>query len=500
MSNPIQFFGGAQGFFRDRGRGDLPRGFAWNVQDWIPNLGGPLRKRGGWAYATNDISAVSTSATYVAAVSFNKFTAATKICNVSDNGKLATSVPGSLAVTAVGTVVANIPPLQSPVQHRQLLIFPSGDGSTANSVRSYDGVSTLANVSAGHLGQFACVYRDRTVLANSDANPTRVMFSNAGDPTTWTSTSFFDTTYPVTAITPLRTAILVFSQGFCERLRGTTPPPGTDMSLEPVFEHGCLDARSVATYGDNVIFANAEGVFLTDGAAAVDLTAKGGIGTYWRNLTLSFTSSWTMAAGIFNGNYIISIMDGATFKDCLVCDLNTRTWTRHTNLKASCFAHAVSTNEELYWASRAAPRVNSVSSLWQPASAYKNDGDGTAVTPVLETAFVQGNVLSGRGSTRSSRISTFKSVFGEYELTDAATDNPTLALSYITSPTITSYTSLTDATSALIETTVKTKFRRFVGKKSDGLAWKVAQSNASADTILYALESEDMAREQSRLV
>lgn len=505
MPTPTPFFTGAQGFFRDASREDLPAGFAWNLQDWIPNLGAPLRKRGGWAYATNDISAQSTSATYIAAVSYNKFTAATKIVNISDNGKLSTSLPQSatpLVVTAVGPTVANLPPLQSPVQHRQTLVIPSGDGSTASSVKYYDGDSTIDTLTGAPLGQFACVYRDRTVLANSDAQPTRVQFSDAGDPTTWTSTSWIDTTYPITAITPLRNVILCFSQGFCERLRGTTPPPGTDMSLEPVFDHGCLDARSVATYGENVIFANAEGIFLTDGASAVDLTAKGGIGTYWRNLLSpqgeggGYNTTWTLAAGIFNGNYVISIMKAGTFIDCLVCDLSSRTWTRLTNVKALGFAHAVGTNEELYWASRAAPRVNGFSTLYQPAAPYKNDGDATAVTPIYESQFVRSGTPGRRSSGKTNGYSTFKSLFMDYDLRDAAADNPVLTLYYLRSPELTLYTQVTGTCN---ETTAKDRVSRPVNVKSFGLGVKVVQTNASSDTYLYSVESLDSAREASKL-
>ena len=89
-----------------------------------------------------------------------------------------------------------------------------------------------------------------------------------------------------------------------------------------------------------------------------------------------------------------------------------------------------------------------------------------------------------------------------YDIRDAASDNPTLTLSYITSPENTSYTAITDLAGSgdtLDETSTITRARRFVNKSAIGAAFKVAQSNASSDTRLYALEVERHAREATRV-
>lgn len=479
---------------RDFAREQLPGGFVWNMVDYIPNLGAPLAKRGGWNYASNDVSGTSTGATYIVAGAYAEFSAGTKLVYITDNGKLGTISSGT--ASNVGTVVA---PKQNPWLHRQKLVIPSNDGSTASSVKYYDGSSVGTLGGSPPLGQFGCVWRDYSVLANTAANPNYVYFGPAGDPSgTWdTTTGWFAMTYPVTGgVWPMRNAVLTFTSGHCERLRGTTPPPNTDLSREPVFDHGCLDARSLAGWGDNLVFANAEGVFLTDGATAIDLTAKGGMSRYWRDTLTAWTTSWTLAGGIFQNKYVLSVMNGSTFVDCLMCDLITREWTRHSNVKSVAFFRALGAAEKLYFGSRTSARLNELSTFWQPGSSYKTDGDGTNVTPIIETAYVRGITRQNRRYSASTGIETWKNIFGDYDLRDAASDTPTLQIAVLTSPEATSYTNLG---TALPATTKKTRMKRDIGLASNGLAFKLTQSGPSSQTYLYSLETVNYARELGRL-
>lgn len=492
MSQPLPFLTDAVGFWRDSPREQLPQGYVWNMVDWIPNLGAPVSKRGGWTQFSDDVSTHSSSATYVP-ISFNAdFPAGTKLGYITDNAKLGTLSTSTGVSTNIGNVVV---PLQNPVLHRGTLVIPASDGTTAPSY--YDGVTTVGSLGGSPPAcKFACVYIDRTVLANSNAQPSRIQFSDAGNPASWTSTSWINSTYPVTAVASLAAAVLIFSAGHTERIRGTTPPPGTDMKLESLFDQGCIDARSVAQTNQSVIFANNQGIFLTDGAAIVDLTVKGGISKYWRDTMASWTTSWTLAGGIFSGRYVISLMNGSTFVDCLMCDLASRTWTRHANVKTMSFAHVLGTAEKLYYGSRAGNRVNEFSTVFQPSSTVKNDGDGTAVTPVLESAFLHGYIRWNRRYLPSPGVQTWRTFWSDYDLRDSASDTPTLQFAYVKDPSSSSYTNFG---TALAATTAKTRVKRDIAVSSIGLGIKITQANASATTNLYTVERYELPREVGRV-
>jgi hypothetical protein len=56
------------------------------------------------------------------------------------------------------------------------------------------------------------------------------------------------------------------------------------MVREPLFDVGCIDARSIVPYGDNVIFANEQGIWMTDGADPREPRRVAGLLSYWIDL------------------------------------------------------------------------------------------------------------------------------------------------------------------------------------------------------------------------
>lgn len=489
MAQPFPLFQGAFGMQRDVARTDVT---CWNLVDWIPGLGVALRKRGGWSYASNDISATKGTASYVSAVSYAPFTTGDKLVAIDEDGELYTINTSTNAVTDVGAVVA---PIQPPFLHRDKLIIPASDGTTAP--KYYDGAATVGSLAGSPpAAKYGCVFKDFSVLGGTAAQPTALYFSDPGDPTSWdTTNSVWKTSYTISGLAAMRNAILIFSTGHCERLRGSIPPPGSDFTLEPAFDNGCIDARSIAPWRDFVIFANTTGVFLTDGVGATDLTNQGGMSTYWRDTLRSYTTSWTVSAGVYSNYYVVSIMNGNTFVDCLVCDLDRRQWFRFANVKATMFAHAVGVAEELFFASRSTPRVLKISSCWNPSATVKNDADGTNVAPVLETPFYRGFQRLYRRWVASQAFQGWKNAFVDYDLRDASADAPTLTLSYIRSAESTSYTT---AGTTLAATTKSSRVKRALNFRDRGIAFKVAQTGPSSDTYLYAIEAEYAGDEGSR--
>jgi len=163
------------------------------------------------------------------------------------------------------------------------------------------------------------------------------------------------------------------------------------MILEPFLSVGCLDPFSVVTWNDRIVFANAKGIYMTDGAGWSDLTARAGMSTYWQTTLLNYTTSWRIAGGVYRNHYIVSVNNGTSVIDTFVINLNTGAFLRFSNFHANCFLQiATGGAEELDMGLANAGRLGFVSPCWSPAAAVKKDADGTTITPTFETMAHQG--------------------------------------------------------------------------------------------------------------
>ena len=464
----------------------MPDGSLWWGTDLLPDLIAPARERGGWANASADIAATVATSSYVIGGIYAPYEAASKLIAIDVDGRLVEIVSSSSTTDiGAGVVVA-----QNPVMHRNIVIVPAAGGATAPKSLKYTGSYTVADLAGSPPAAiYATVFKDRTVLGNTAAEPQRLYFSDAGDPEGWDTTNvFIDFTLPISALAAIRNYILVFSDSTMSRLYGSTPPPGTDFSVQdPLFEVGCTDARSVALHGDRVVFANPEGIFMTDGSAdPVNVTSLCGMLTYWQEQLTGYTqSTWTMVGGFLRDDYFIVVMDGTTFKLAARIDIGRRAWWPLTNVDARSMWKAEGTADELYFGRRGAARVGKLSTIYRPDdSTYKNDGDGDAVAAVIETPYYEGDGAE-KGWIR---------LYVSYEITDHATDNPTAALSYIKTTEETSYTAITGS---LSESSTRTTKRKDLGFPADGIAFKITRANAG-DFLLYGLAAEVQGREKSR--
>lgn len=456
------------GMKRDFNRAQMPGSSAWNLIDLIPDeLGAPLRGRGGWTYSSTSMAL----ATSFGGLVYAPFSAGAKVLGVDQLGSIwdvLTPTKLSTAFIAAG--------IQNPIFYRNKVIFPSPAGASA--IGSYDGTTFASLAGSPPQGMLAGSFKDHAILARSAANDNRIWFSAAGDPTSWnTSAGYLDTTGTLTAIKPLKSSILVFHADQTELIRGSIPPPGTDFILEPFLSVGCLDAFSVASWNDRVLFANAKGIFMTDGAGWSDLTARAGMSTYWQTTLASYTTSWRLAGDIYRNHYILSVNNGTSVIDTFVINLNTGAFLRVSNFHGACFV-AVATGgvEELYMGLANAGRVAKISPCWSPAAANKNDGDATTPTPTFETMTHQGFDRLHRRWISSDGLQRWKMLYMRYNLTDYASDNPTLTASYVTTPDGTSYTALG---SVFAETTATLRARRTIsaGNRSNAIAFKITQTN-----------------------
>jgi hypothetical protein len=428
------------------------------------------------------VSSSSVTPDYVFSTVYAPFKATPRVVAIGDNAVLYIVNPDTLAVSTVGAAVR---PLQTAF-HNDKLILPSSVSGGAPLY--FDGNTTYSL--GGPSGKYACMYKDRTILANTIANPTYLYFSDAGDPTTWdTTNSWLSVGSPVTGLASLPAALMVFQEESTARIRGSTPPPDTDMIVDdPVFNIGCTDARSIAVSGPYACFCNPTGIYLTNGTnQPTDVTEVAGFKTYWTSLFTGYDpETWTIAGGFYQNNYVVSVMNGTTFVDGFCINLDTYAMWRISNLTGACFASAVQIQEELWFGLRDEAKLATFSTVFSPAAAYKQDGDGTDIEPVLETPIY---------GTDPSGVKTFRSLYLGYDCRDAASDDPILTVSYLTDLDG-SYTAMSPT---FAETTARDTAKAPVDIANDGIAFKVAQTNSSSLTRLFSLDANAHARERSRL-
>lgn len=473
---------------RDYARSAMPAGSAWNILNLIPGeLQAPLRKRGGWTYAGSAMG----GATQMSTLCWAPFTAGAKLVGIDQ----AASMWDVLTPNSVGTVYAGV---QNPFFYRNKVIFPNADGTTA--IKYYDGTS-IAALTGSFTGKYGGVFKDHAVLAASSAQPQRLAFSNAADPTTWDLTlQVWDASFPLKGLGFLRTGILLFEESGVEIIRGSIPPPGGDFAMTPLVQTGCLDSQSIVNWNDQVIWASAEGVFQTDGATVTDLTKVGGMSNYWRDTFLaSYVSTWHIVSGIYRGHLIVTLLDNSNVvQDTLVCDLGRRCWWRFSNFPMRGSAQVHSAPEELYVSMGA--RVAKTSACWAPAAANKADADGTNVTWTLESALHRGFMRLHRRFIISQAIQNWRTLYPSYDMRDAASDAPTIRISVLDTPEATVYTDITAGVGMspdLTPTTAAKRLRVLADHSANGLAYKMVQTGPSSDTRIYGMEAQYSGREGS---
>lgn len=486
MAEPIVAQRDFNRIIQDLSRDRLPRGAVWNMTNLIPGeLQAPAAKRGGWAYASADLSATHAGADFVVAAIYAPFDSGSQLVVVSRDASTSQrclQIVSTSSTTDRGSTNNTTENLS--FYRNQVVITNSAGGAPAR----YDGASNATAITGSPpSARRSTVYKDRLVLGQSSGNPERVWFSDAGNINLWDTTNgWIDTTGTVRGLYALRNSILVFHDSFLERIIGSIPPPGTDMYLQPVFDTGTSHATSLAGTDQFVCFANAAGVYMTDGSQVVDLTRSGGIKSLWQERCAA-AGTLALAGGYYRGYYWVTIRNGnTTFVDCFAVHIDTKRWLRFTNLTAFCFARSVSGLEELYFGDFSEPRINALSGFFSPSNSNKNDGDGTAVGCTVELPYV--TVGDSRGRLRNAYV--------KYDLRDAGSDNPTISVSYVTSPESSSYTSIS---STLPETTEMVWSRRRIDKAAFGVGLKLSQSAASAQTRLYACGLEGHQREGSRV-
>jgi hypothetical protein len=333
---------------------------------------------------------------------------------LNDHGKVFVQWDGHLYDATAGAEAnigaLNLRPMDRPKVFpgsTDVLVIPAGDGTTGPSKVSLSaGTFTPVLGTLGGSpppGRLVAIHQNRVVLAGTTANPNRVYFSPVPIEDPWNDPSigfsFIDTSHPITAIASVQGVLLVFSQSFCERIIGDVPPgyDGENMSIQPLGATGCISPLSIQSWGTNIIFANAKGIYVTNGAGFDSLTDKTngtGIGTFWTGLEPSAQAPFGVVGAIYNQKFYIITVGTNT----LVCYLPTKAWWRFSTLS---FIWADSSSDilgrdEVYHIGRYAGaagtskcnQVVTCSGMFHPFGAGADDVPWTPPSPQLVTRMI----------------------------------------------------------------------------------------------------------------
>lgn len=506
MANPSKLLGTYRlAMKRDGSRESMQDGSLWNIVNLLPEvMESRARKRGPYTYASPSLTADDTL--YAEAGIEAPYTDGTSVLTFLTDGR-AFEVESATSNENIG--IANN--TRNPVFYNNMVIVPDLDGTAAPSkITRSAGVHSITALSGSPpAGRYAVVFKDVVWLASPAASSDRIFFSVAGNPESWdTTTRWLDASNPITGMAALQNAVFVYSLGRTMRVRGSVPPPDTDFIVDdPIFDVGCTDNRSITNYRDKVIWANATGLYLSDGSALEDLTRVCGMKSWWlevMNGDSGFTvgessytpSAWSIVTEVWGDYLFYSVMQGITLRDAGVIDMIRYSWMRLSNIDMVS-AWPSLYPEELYWGNRNAQRVSLMSTLFDPASttiprkgaSYGDvwkDPNGTAILPIIETPFYMDNSL----------LKTLRRAFVTYDARAISSGNePSLTLSYILSPEATTYTAISPT---LPKTTEITRVHRSINRPGRGVGFKLEQTTPSGETRLYDLELEAEEREGFR--
>lgn len=483
----------------------MPQGTVWRSVDFLPQEDAPLKTRGGAVTAA--VLSTQSGAFYppVAGI-YAPFSGGAQNLTIDSAGQLFsfTGTGAAPAVSAVTYIGGSQAPIQNPVFHNDLVLIPNSAG--VGGIIKYDGTNINSLSASSPTATYLAVWKDYTVAAGSAAIPDRVWFSAPGDPTeTWaTDSDYQDFTYPVRGLAALRNVILVFHDSTTSRMRGSIPPADGDMVTDdPAFQVGCIDARSIATWNESVIWCGTDGVYVSDGISFTDLTQRGGMVSYWRDeLFRNYQADWVVSGGVYRNYYFISVVDESSqvSKGFWTIDLTTGAWYEHSGLTARSFWNAQATIDELYSGSfepyagsaGTGTDVHAFSTLWDET--VTTDFRGTAIGAdnggaILETPYYLGKPGYKR----------WRRGYVNYSLTDPTSANPTLGVGFSVEPT---YTLPFDIDQSLAESwngvdpTLK-RGRFDIDRRAQGVRLQLKPSGGVCR--IYSIEAEVEALDSTRL-
>lgn len=301
-----------------------------NAQNVISTVRGSIKKRNGNVTFCNTFAGSPAGITSLfgmnVAATVLIATGGTKIYSISTGGT-ATDITGAASLTSNlkwEFITAASSGGQGPlygVNGTNTPKYWTGAGNIA------DWTASVGSVPNGTFIKFAA---NRVWIAGTTANPSRLFFSDIGDPRSWTATNVVDLDpndgQTITGIHPLGPYLLVFKQKKIFLIYDLNTGANRALSTNV----GCVAPRSIAEGPDGVYFLSADqGVFVASANKLTNVsdnirTTLDGIDPVVR----------TNSSGIFyKDHYYLSIASfGATRLDqTLDYDSTINSWWRHSN-------------------------------------------------------------------------------------------------------------------------------------------------------------------------
>jgi hypothetical protein len=541
MARPQSILGDVKGMARDFSVDSLPKGYVWDLVDYLPSQrGAQLEGRAPWTYLTSLPLGGPIWGGYNAV-----FDAGEKLLvavgspesSLWDQPRV-TSPSGSQPATKIGPLFGSIP--HNGKFFYDKVYFADAQGSAVPKYVSYTGtppVLSIASLNVANVpkAKLLDVWKGRLIAAGDPAQPEYVRWAPSFDPqksplgplSDWDVGAYLGMDRAITALGPMANVCIVFHDGMTSRITGGRIVPASGLSIRDGVDtnkdtfsdqYGCVDPRSVVPWQENLIFANSHGVMLTDGSTIRSLTDQGGIGEVWRHLYGLKRSGTQVSCGIYLNKLFCSILtqwDGVTREDqpfTFVCDLTTRTWYRLTNILATCFIPSTTGAEQLWFGfdyvnqnAAYANRLARVSTMYTglldidpdptapiPASFLPAvDPNGVPILPRITTGWV---ALGAAGQRR------MRSVYVSHA-TQAQTQPPVptgnvLAVGYRLTPVLLdSFVPI----GGLPFSTIYDRKRLPVGRPAYGIQVHVEQTQASHISRLYDIQVDNWPVDRGRV-
>ena len=484
-----------KGMAPDNPRDGMSDAQVWRMEDYIPRiLGSSLESRQGWTYhTTTPLGSYITSQIWVNTLGGSHHLAATtaNLYNLDNPTapRLVGNYPGMLWPMATMYEYVCVPRIDDyPVFLRYaggVEVGVTADASTpkAKIATVWQSRFTLANGTAGGVSQPNFIY---FLSAEWGAGLTTTPV--------WDPLAYIETASDVTGLAATRNSLIIFHEGSVERLRGTKPPGAgvqMDVWMEPLIgQGGCNEPHTICHWNDNVVFADARGVYLTDGTTIKDITAQGGMGSEWRR---AYDPLWRVSAGVYRDQYIVSMVDvtNSLFKKCFVCDLYSRNWQVFTNMPFASFVASTGEIEKMFGGGLDG-KIANVSECWREADSTVDtvDGNGVSVLPQLETAWYR--------MSENEAMKRVKNVYFSYDLSEDTGELKVYASEKV-NPDSGDWILLKTLGDRLAPAPDSYERRRLpLGRQSYGFTFKVETTGKIKNLKLYDLAAEALpSREES---
>jgi len=407
MARPTSVLADVRGFARDHDISNMPRGFVWDLADYIPDRrGAKLEVRGPWSYFTTALVG-----TYIWGGKHAAYRAGTKL--IVGSGATIYDVDvtsGSMGI--IGTNGGFLNSLHNGVLLRDRVYFADQLGAQVPRAVTWNGTAwaTPSIHTSGPKATVLAAYKERLLASGVPASvgdPSIVYFSpletqgtapNVGPLSAWDAKSVIGMTRAVTGLFPMAAQILVFHDSSIERIRGSKPPAtsvDTDMYTDMFSSQvGCSDPASIVPWQENVCFAHPQGVFMSDGSTIRSLTDQGGISDLWRTAYSLKRTGTQVHCCVFRDLLFVTVLTNWNTSTpdeqrplTLVCDLVDRTWMRFRNTNATAYIDSEIGVEEVWWGvdasvpTKGANRLCKLSPILFGPTEYDPEVVGTPTAP-----------------------------------------------------------------------------------------------------------------------